>query len=105
MYFMEVQMRYISRLLTDMFESNIRVIDVQPDVFEEYNELVDEAAQKTIWTHPGTNTFFRNDRGRLVFVSPFRNVEYWNRSEGSGIEDYRAIDPDDLERSKVRESA
>ena len=29
-----------------MFESNIRVIDVRPDVFEEYNELVDEAARK-----------------------------------------------------------
>jgi 4-hydroxyacetophenone monooxygenase len=91
MYFMEVQMRYISRLLHDMFESGIRVIDVRPEVFRQYSELVDEAAQRTIWSHPGTNTFFRNDRGRLVFVSPFRNVEYWNRAERSGIEEYRVV--------------
>ncbi len=98
MYFMEVQMRYIGRLLGDMLESHVEVIDVQTEVFDKYNQLVDETSQKTIWTHPGTNTFFRNDRGRLVFVSPFRNVEYWTRAEHSGIGDYRVVKPNDLGR-------
>jgi 4-hydroxyacetophenone monooxygenase len=105
MYFMEVQMSYIARLLQAMFRSNIPAIAVRPDVFEEYNELVERTSEMTVWTHPGTNTFFRNDRGRLVFVSPFRNVEYWTRAEKAGLEDYhprRAAVPVEPE---VRESA
>ena len=45
-----------------------------------------------MWTHPGTNTYFRNSRDRLVFVSPFRNVEYWTRARQSSIADYEVLE-------------
>ncbi len=92
MYFMEVQMRYIARLLTEMRRTGVAAIDVRKDIFDEYNELVDRTSQQTVWTHPGTNTYFRNSRDRLVFVSPFRNVEYWTRARQSSIADYEAIE-------------
>src|SRR6266702_2323130 len=91
MYFMEVQMGYIARLLGDMFETGVAAIEVRKDVFDEYNDLVDRTAELTVWTHLGTNTYFRNSRGRLVFVSPFRNVEYWTRASQSSIEDYEVL--------------
>jgi 4-hydroxyacetophenone monooxygenase len=99
MYFMEVQMRYVAQLLNGMFESRVPAIDVRRQVFDEYNELVERTAQTTVWTHPGTNTFFRNDRGRLVFVSPFRNVEYWTRAQESGLDDYETLGPGSAGRS------
>jgi 4-hydroxyacetophenone monooxygenase len=105
MYFMEVQMRYIARLINGMFESQIPAIDVRRQVFEEYNELVERTSQTMVWTHPGTNTFFRNARGRLVFVSPFRNVEYWTRAQASGPEDYEIPGPGPVGESEVAESA
>jgi 4-hydroxyacetophenone monooxygenase len=105
MYFMEVQMRYIARLLNGMFESRIPAIDVRRQVFEEYNELVERTAQTTVWTHPGTNTFFRNDRGRLVFVSPFRNVEYSTRAQESGLDDYETLGPGSAGQAEEAESA
>jgi 4-hydroxyacetophenone monooxygenase len=88
MYFMEVQMRYIARLIEAMTSNGLSTIEVRQDVFEQYNDLVERTSETTVWTHPGTTTFFRNDRGRLVFVSPFRNVEYWSRAEKSGLSDY-----------------
>ena len=91
MYFMEVQMRYIARLLTDMLNTRVPAIEVRKDVYDEYNELLDRTSQLTVWTHPGTTTYFRNSRGRLVFVSPFRNVEYWTRAGQSSIEDYEML--------------
>jgi 4-hydroxyacetophenone monooxygenase len=91
MYFMEVQMRYIGRLLTSMFEKNLRAIDVRKDVFEQYNGDVDRTSATTVWSHTGTTTFFRNARGRLVFVSPYRNVEYWTKAECSDLEDYEPV--------------
>jgi len=105
MYFMEVQMRYVAQLLNGMFESRIPAIDVRRQVFEEYNELVERTAETTVWTHPGTNTFFRNDRGRLVFVSPFRNVEYWGRAQESGLNDYETLGPGSAGESEEAESA
>jgi 4-hydroxyacetophenone monooxygenase len=92
MYFMEVQMRYIARLLAEIRRAGVAAIDVRKDVFDEYNELLDQTSKQTVWTHPGTNTYFRNSRGRLVFVSPFRNVEYWTRARRSSIADYEALD-------------
>jgi 4-hydroxyacetophenone monooxygenase len=105
MYFMEVQMRYIARLLTSTFESQIPAIDVRRQVFEEYNDLVERTAATTVWTHPGTNTFFRNARGRLVFVSPFRNVEYWARAQQSGLDDYETLRPAPASQPEQAESA
>jgi 4-hydroxyacetophenone monooxygenase len=92
MYFMEVQMRYIARLLAEVRRSGVAAIDVRKDVFDEYNDLLDRTSQQTVWTHPGTNTYFRNSRGRLVFVSPFRNVEYWTRARQSSIADYEVLE-------------
>jgi 4-hydroxyacetophenone monooxygenase len=91
MYFMEVQMRYIARLMQGMFDAGVSAIDVRHGCFDEYCDLVDRTAETTVWTHPGTNTFFRNARGRLVFVSPFRNVEYWTRAQESGLGDYHLL--------------
>jgi 4-hydroxyacetophenone monooxygenase len=92
MYFMEVQMRYIARLLAEIRRTGAAAIDVRKDIFDEYNELLDHTSQQTVWTHPGTNTYFRNSRGRLVFVSPFRNVEYWTRARQSSIADYEVLE-------------
>jgi 4-hydroxyacetophenone monooxygenase len=92
MYFMEVQMRYIARLLAEIRRTGAAAIDVRKDIFDEYNELLDDTSQQTVWTHPGTNTYFRNSRGRLVFVSPFRNVEYWTRARQSSIADYEVLE-------------
>jgi 4-hydroxyacetophenone monooxygenase len=91
MYFMEVQMGYIARLFASMLETRAAAIDVRRDVFDEYNQLVDRTSEMTVWTHPGTNTYFCNSRGRLLFVSPFRNVEYWTRAEQSTIADYQVL--------------
>jgi 4-hydroxyacetophenone monooxygenase len=91
MYFMEVQMRYVGRILASMVEARTAAVNIKRDVYEQYSELVDSTSQMTVWTHPGTNTFFRNARGRLVFVSPFRNVDYWTQAVHSGLDDYELL--------------
>lgn len=105
MYFMEVQMRYIGRILASMLEANVAAVNTRRDVFERYSDLVDETSQMTVWTHPGTNTFFRNARGRVVFVSPFRNVEYWTQATHSGLGDYELLGEGLIEHSVVAASA
>jgi len=88
MYFMEVQMRYIRDLMTQMFAQGIRALDAREEVTREYNELVDRTHDETVWTHPGMQTYYRNSRGRVVFVMPFLNVEYWHMTKKVDLADY-----------------
>ena len=88
MYFMEVQMRYIRELLTKMAREGITAVDATPESNEQYNELVDSTHERTVWTHPGMQTYYRNSRGRVVFVMPFLNVEYWNMTKDVELADY-----------------
>jgi 4-hydroxyacetophenone monooxygenase len=88
MYFMEVQMRYIRKLLTQMLDSGITAVDATKQVNDTYNELVDSTHARTVWTHPGMQTYYRNSRGRVVFVMPFLNVEYWNMTKDVDLADY-----------------
>jgi 4-hydroxyacetophenone monooxygenase len=88
MYFMEVQMRYLRQLLTTMWDREIVAVDPKEDVNREYNDRVDALHEQTVWTHPGMETYYRNSRGRVVYVMPFLNVEYWNMTRNVNINDY-----------------
>lgn len=88
MFFMEVQMRYIRGLLTEMFKRRISAIDAREETNRTYNELVDRMHEQTVWTHPGMQTYYRNSRGRVVFVMPFLSVEYWDMVNDVKLEDY-----------------
>jgi 4-hydroxyacetophenone monooxygenase len=88
MYFMEVQMRYLRELLTLMAEKGITAVDATERANTTYNELVDSTHARTVWTHPGMQTYYRNSRGRVVFVMPFLNVEYWNMTNELDLADY-----------------
>jgi len=88
MYFMEVQMRYLRELMTKMLDRGISALDARPEANDEYNTLVDATHELTVWTHPGMETYYRNSRGRVVFVMPFLNVEYWEMTKSVDLNDY-----------------
>ena len=88
LYFMEVQMRYIRALITTKLDRGIAALDARPDVTDAYNELVDRTHERTVWTHPGMQTYYRNSRGRVIFVMPFLNAEYWQMTKEFDVDDY-----------------
>jgi 4-hydroxyacetophenone monooxygenase len=90
MFFMEVQMRYIRRLLNEMFERDVATMAVSVEANDRYNDLVDRMHEKMIWTHKGMTTYQRNERGRVVFLTPFLNIEYWEMLAEPKLEDYVA---------------
>jgi 4-hydroxyacetophenone monooxygenase len=88
MYFMEVQMSYIRRLLTAMVDSGLVAIEASRAATDAFNERVDELHAEMVWTHPGMSTWYRNSRGRVVFLMPFLNVEYWGMTQRADLENY-----------------
>jgi 4-hydroxyacetophenone monooxygenase len=92
MYFMELQARYLRDLLAEMFRKGITAIDATDEVTDRYNELVDEVHSRTVWSHEGFGTYYRNSKGRVIFVMPFLNVEYWEFVHTPDLNDYTIRD-------------
>jgi 4-hydroxyacetophenone monooxygenase len=84
----EMQVRYIMELLREMSETGMGAIEVRPDVYERYNAAVDEAHSRMVWSHPGMSTYYRNDRGRIVVTTPYRNVDYYEMTRDADLDDY-----------------
>ena len=84
----EMQVNYIMNLLRQMARDGIGAVDCRDDVHAAYMRRVDEAHQQMVWTHPGMNTYYRNERGRIVVNSPFRNVDYFEWTREATLDEY-----------------
>jgi len=88
MYVTEVQARYLRELLRKMFAENTTAIAVREDVNAEYNAAMDDLHNRTVWSHRGFSTYYRNSKDRVVYIMPFTNVEYWQRVQDSNLDDF-----------------
>ena len=84
----ERQVQYLGSLLGQMFQHDLGAVECRADVYEEYNRRVDEAHDRMIWTHPGMDTYYRNDRGRVVMNMPFRNLDFWRLTQRANLDDF-----------------
>lgn len=84
----ECQARYITSLAVQMIERGIRSVDVKQLVHDEYVARVDSEHEQLVWTHPGMSTYYRNARGRVFSVMPWRLVDYWKMTHDAVLDDY-----------------
>ncbi|NNL85437.1 MAG: monooxygenase, partial [Myxococcales bacterium] len=88
MFTAELQTRYIMSVLTQMFEENLAAVECRQDVHDEYNEQIDQLHERMVWTHPGMSTYYRNERGRVVVNSPFRNAQFFAMTHKADLSDF-----------------
>jgi 4-hydroxyacetophenone monooxygenase len=84
----EAQLHYILDLLQRMFRHAIGSVECRQGVYDAYNQRVDEAHERMVWTHPGMSTYYRNSRGRVVVNTPFRIVDFWHMTRTADLDDY-----------------
>ncbi len=87
-FVVEMQMRYIMDVLKQMVSRGIGTVECRQDVHDEYNERVDRAHEKMVWTHKGMETYYRNTRGRVVVNFPFRNVDLFQMTGRADLSDF-----------------
>ena len=87
---LETQVQYVMSLLKAALQSHGRdfEIEVRKDIHDAYNDRVQQAHAKMIWTHKGMSNWYRNGKGRVVAPTPFRNDDYWHMTRNSGLADY-----------------
>ena len=71
-----------------MIEENLASLEVRRDAHDNYVERVDKEHQQMIWSHPGMTTYYRNARGRVVTVMPWRLVDYWEMTHEADLFNY-----------------
>lgn len=84
----ELQVRYVEQAIKVVIEQHRRSLEVRKDVFLDYNDALDAALAKSIWSHPGMTTYYRNTAGRVVVSSPWTYLEYWRRTRELNIDEY-----------------
>jgi 4-hydroxyacetophenone monooxygenase len=86
----ESQSRYITDAVVRMIEAGIAAIEPKQRTHDAFVRLVDERHADMIWTHHGMSTYYRNSHGRVVSVSPFSLLEYWQMTHDVDLGDFVA---------------
>jgi len=87
-FVVEMQVNYIMSLIEQMAENGLGSVEIRQDVHDAYNERVDAEHENMVWTHPGMTTYYRNERGRIVVNSPYRNVDYFAWTRHADLAEY-----------------
>ena len=88
----ECNVRYITDALIKMIEEGIASVSVRQEVHDDFVDMVDAEHAQLVWTHPGMTTYYRNARGRVYFVMPFRNVDYFMMTKNFNLDDYLLVE-------------
>lgn len=89
----ECQITYVVGLIAALRARGARVAEVRREAHDRYNDRLDEAHARMVWTHPGVSNYYRNAAGRVVTNSPWRFIDYWRLTRRPDLADY-AIETD-----------
>ena len=87
-FVVEMQVRYIMDIIQKMLDQDVGAVEIRQDVHDAYNDDVDRAHEQLVWTHPGMTSYYRNERGRIVVNSPWRNVDFYAMTREANLADY-----------------
>lgn len=88
LFMIELQLHYVADLLRQVVEQGIGAVECRQDVHDAYNDDVDAAHDRMVWTHPGMDVYYRNSRGRVVVNNPFTVVDFWHRLRHADLAEY-----------------
>ena len=85
----ECQTNYLVSLLDELFARKAASVEVKPEVYEDYAKRIDEAHETMVWTHGGATNWYRNSRGRVTAITPWRNDDFWRMTRQAKADEYR----------------
>ncbi|MGB7299792.1 MAG: NAD(P)/FAD-dependent oxidoreductase [Burkholderiaceae bacterium] len=94
----ECQAHYIASCLATMLSHEKLVLEVKRQAHDDYMQRFDAEHQQMIWNHPGMTTYYRNARGRVFSVMPWRLVDFWHMTRQPVVDHYDWRDASESER-------
>lgn len=90
----QYQLDYCVDLLQQVISAGAAGFEIHRDVHDAYNQTVDEMHDNMIWSHPGMSTYYRNSKGRVVVVNPWRVLDYYTMTRHADLSEYDLIGAD-----------
>lgn len=87
-YHAECQIRYTMQAIREVVERQAKSLECKAQPFEQYNEDVDAALKKMVWSHPGVTSWYKNKKGRVIMNSPWRLAVYRNLTAQLNPDDF-----------------
>jgi 4-hydroxyacetophenone monooxygenase len=87
-FYIELQVRYIMQCLREMIERNMGTMEIRQELHDEYNRRVDEMHARMVWTHPNVSNWYKDERGRVVGLAPWRIVDFWKMTSSLNPDDF-----------------
>jgi 4-hydroxyacetophenone monooxygenase len=87
--FSEFTATYIVDAVRLLLEGGHQSMEIKPQVFESYNQRVDQANGLRAWGFSRVNSWYKNSKGRVTQNFPFNAVEFWRRTHEVEVTDYR----------------
>jgi 4-hydroxyacetophenone monooxygenase len=91
LFHVETQVRYAVACLTRMVREGIGSLEPRVAAYDDYNAHVDAAHERMVFAHRGMRNWYKNDRGRVVTLSPWRLVDYWSMTRDPDPDDFVAV--------------
>lgn len=84
----ECQVRYVMGCIAGLLRSGRRRMECRQDVHDAYAERFDARHRTLVFSHPGAGSWYKNAAGRVLTVSPWLLVEYWDWTRAPQLTDY-----------------
>jgi 4-hydroxyacetophenone monooxygenase len=85
----ECQIRYITRCIKALVEGEHRSMEPRLDVHDAYYERTQRELDGLVWSQPSiTHSWFKNSKGRIHVLSPWRLVDYWTWTRAPDLDDF-----------------
>jgi 4-hydroxyacetophenone monooxygenase len=85
--FSEIWARYTVSAIVGMIEKGAKSMEVKKELFDEYNEKLDQGISQIIWDSEGAG-YFVNEHGRQGVNMPWTNAEYFPMVREVHFEDF-----------------
>ncbi|MGX5712047.1 flavin-containing monooxygenase [Sphingopyxis terrae subsp. ummariensis] len=83
----ENQMHFAGEVVLASAARGADTVEVKDEVYQNYRRQIDEAHEKLVWTHPGTENWYRNAKGRVIAITPWRNDAFWRMTRSPNADD------------------
>lgn len=93
----ENQMHFAGQVVQCAEAQEASTVEVKETAYTDYSRRIDDAHDQLVWTHPGTENWYRNSQGRVVAITPWRNDAFWRMT--------RSPDEADLQFDHRQESS
>lgn len=84
----ELQARFAVESIGALASEGLRSLDIKADVFDEFNDRLDESLSGKVWLDNRQKSYYTNEHGRIVTNAPWKTYQYWEWTRRPNLDQF-----------------